>query len=259
MSRMRFVLVHGGFHGAWCWSRLVPEIERLGHEALAIDLPGHGERRSEPSNLANRRDAIVEVMRTGDVLVGHSGGGFDITLAADAASDKVGHLIYLAAGLPLEGRPLVDATGGAAGDDRREQGQVDRLNETIPETVLRPTADGRLEWVDREVAHALFYQDCDADTAAWAFERYSPAPPNILVEPVHLPNFWSAELPRSYILCLQDRALPFATAMTFAGRLGVVPLLIDGSHSPFLSRPAELATMLVAATQTEPVAPPRPF
>jgi hypothetical protein len=88
----------------------------------------------------------------------------------------------------------------------------------------------------------------------WAFAQFSPAPPGILLEAVRLPNFWAAELPRSYILCLQDRALPFATAMNFAGRLGVVPQFIDSSHSPFLSRPRELAVMLSAATQERPVA-----
>ena len=41
---MRFLLIHGGFHGAWCWDRVVPELEQLGHKAVAIDLPGHGER-----------------------------------------------------------------------------------------------------------------------------------------------------------------------------------------------------------------------
>ena len=104
---MRFVLVHGGFHGAWCWSRVIPELEALGHEAVAIDLPGHGERRDEPSSIASRRRAILDVMRDGDVLVGHSGGGYDITVAADAAPDKVGHLVYLAAGLPIEGKVVV--------------------------------------------------------------------------------------------------------------------------------------------------------
>ena len=97
---MRFVLVHGGFHGAWCWSRVIPELEALGHEAIAVDLPGHGERRDEDSTLQNRPHAIIEVMRCGDVLVGHSGGGYDITLAADQVPDLVGHLIYLAAALP---------------------------------------------------------------------------------------------------------------------------------------------------------------
>jgi len=246
---MRFVLVHGGFHGAWCWSHLIPHLERMGYEALAIDLPGHGERRAEPSTLKNRRDAIVEVLEPGDILVGHSGGGFDITLAADAAPDRIGHLIYLAAGLPIEGEPLVRATGGAAAT-----GNVNRLNETIPSTALCQTHDGRLAWTDRDAAAALFYHDCLRETVDWAFARFSPAPPGILLEPVTLPNFWAAELPRSYILCLQDRALPFATAMKFAGRLGVVPHFVDSSHSPFFSRPRELAALLIAAAAEQPVA-----
>jgi pimeloyl-ACP methyl ester carboxylesterase len=253
---MRFVLIHGGFHGAWCWSRVVPELERLGHEALAIDLPGHGQRAHERSELEDRTDAILSVLKPGDVLVGHSGGGFDITLAADAAPEKVGHLIYLAAGLPIEGQTLADAIGSPlkTGDERLE----DRFTDTIPASVLRPDDQGRLEWVDQEAAHQNFYHDCDAETVAWAFARFSAAPPGILVKPITLSRFWSADLPRSAIVCLQDRSLPFATAMKFAGRLGVKPHFIEGSHSPFLSRPAELARLFVSATATHPVAALRP-
>jgi pimeloyl-ACP methyl ester carboxylesterase len=246
---MRFVLVHGGFHGAWCWRYLIPELERLGHQALAIDLPGHGNRRSETSTLGNRRDAIVEVLKPGDVVVGHSGGGFDITLAADAAPNLIGHLIYLAAGLPLEGKPLVLATGGAT-----DQGAVENLNETIPSSALQLTDDGRLAWIDRDAAATIFYHDCSDETIEWALARFSPAPPNILLDPVTLSKFWEAELPRSYIICLQDRALPFATAMRFAGRLGVIPAFMDSSHSPFFSRPAALAQQLVNNSKTSPVA-----
>ena len=65
------------------------ELARLGHDAVAVDLPGHGERRdeTEPTTFANRRAAILDVLQPGDVLVGHSGGGFDITSAADAAPE----------------------------------------------------------------------------------------------------------------------------------------------------------------------------
>jgi pimeloyl-ACP methyl ester carboxylesterase len=250
---MRFLLIHGGFHGAWCWSQLTPELARLGHEALAIDLPGHGERRTEPSTLESRTAAIVNVLKSGDILVGHSGGGFDITLAANAAPERVAHLVYLAAGLPIEGQPLVRATGGAG-----DTGKVDRLNETIPAAVLQQTEDGRLRWTDKDAAAALFYHDCPAEIVDWAFAQFSPAPPAILLEPVRLPSFWAADLPRSYILCLQDRALPFATAMKFAGRLGVVPQFIDSSHSPFFSRPRDLAALLVAATAERPIASLQP-
>jgi pimeloyl-ACP methyl ester carboxylesterase len=204
--------------------------------------------------LSDRRDAIVSVLQDNDVLVGHSGGGFDITLAANAAPERIGHLVYLAAGLPLEGRPLIDAISGAA----REGNDVTQLTGSIPPSALRTTEDGRLEWIDKDVARQTFYQDCDTETVKWAFARLTPAPPEILVEPVSLPNFWAADLPRSFIICLQDRALAYATAMRAAGRLGVMPFYIDSSHSPFLSKPKDLATLLVRATTTKPVASLRP-
>lgn len=110
---MRFLLVHGTSAGAWCWDRVVPEIERLGHEAVALDLPGHGERAEElPTGFASRSEIIDAMLQQGDVLVGHSAGGYDITIAADRAPEKVGHLIYLAAGLPLEGRPIGETMHG---------------------------------------------------------------------------------------------------------------------------------------------------
>jgi pimeloyl-ACP methyl ester carboxylesterase len=56
---MRFVLVHGGFHAAWCWERTIAALEALGHVGVAVDLPGHGARVDEESTLADRRDAIL--------------------------------------------------------------------------------------------------------------------------------------------------------------------------------------------------------
>jgi pimeloyl-ACP methyl ester carboxylesterase len=102
---MRFVFVHGGFHAAWCWEQAIAELESLSHEGFAVDLPGHGVRVDEESTLANRRDAIVSALTLGDVLVGHSGGGFDATLAADAAPDLVSHITYVAS----EGRTYPEA------------------------------------------------------------------------------------------------------------------------------------------------------
>src|SRR5262249_16679779 len=107
---MRFVLVHGGHHGAWCWEKLTPELEALGYDVLAIDLPGSGERLHEKSTLDTWRAALREVIEDGDVLVGHSMGGFAISLAADEVPDKVGRLIYLSAAVPIEGESMGSAT-----------------------------------------------------------------------------------------------------------------------------------------------------
>src|SRR5258708_36569783 len=100
--------------------------------------------RDKWSTLADRRDAIVSVLRPGDVLVGHSGGGYDITLAADAAPHLVSHMVYLAAGLPLEGRTVLEATGGATTQSEGGGAGVTQLmtDETGRLRFLRPEARG---------------------------------------------------------------------------------------------------------------------
>jgi len=252
---MRFVLVHGGFHGAWCWSRTVEALQELGHDAVAVDLPGHGERRdeAEPTTFAGRTEAILAAVEPGDVLVGHSGGGFDVTLAADTAPESVGHVVYLAAGLPREGRTWPEAMA------MRADGSIGDFDVAGMLGHLRIGDDGSMSVATAEGARALFYHDCDDATIEWAFERLCPERAGeTSTVPVSVPAFWAADLPRSYIRCLQDRAKPGWLSDLVAERLGVDPLTIDASHSPFLSRPTELAQLLVEAAGSKPIGPLRP-
>src|SRR5271165_337672 len=134
---MRFVLIPGGFHGAG---------------VLESDDPGT--RKTRP-----RSDAVLEVLRSGDVLVGHSGGVLEITRAADAAPELVSHVVYLAAALPLEGRLMQDALvyrddGGVEGD-YDVTGMLEHLNFG---------ADGSMAFADAEGAKELFYNDCDDES-----------------------------------------------------------------------------------------------
>src|SRR5580704_15273249 len=100
---MRFVLVHGGSVGAFCWENLLPELAALGHEGIAIALPGHGARRGERSTVEGYRDAVLDVLHDGDVLVGNSLGGCVVTVAADAAAQQLRHVIFLAGGPAVDG------------------------------------------------------------------------------------------------------------------------------------------------------------
>ncbi|BBX15638.1 esterase [Mycolicibacterium duvalii] len=262
---MRFVFVHGGFHAAWCWERTINQLAALGHDAVAVDLPGHGARLDEESTLANRREAIVEALAAAaperSVLVGHSGGGFDATLAADARPDLVRHIVYLAAALPREGRTYPEAM--AMRDS--ESGPVELggdFDGDVGEMLgyLHFDEDGAMRFADFDGAWKYFYHDCDEATARWAFDRLGPERfGDTTVTPVSVPRFWDADLPRSFIVCEQDRSMPRWLADTVTRRLGVEQLSIDASHSPFLSRPHELAELLVHAITTSPVAALSPY
>ena len=193
----------------------------------------------------------IERLQAGDILVGHSGGGFDITLAADAASDHVAHITYLAAALPREGRTYPEAMAMREAEDGSFDADVGEML-----SYLHFDEDGAMSFATFEGAWKYFYHDCDEQTARWAFERLCPERfGDTTITPVSVPRFWAADLPRSYIRCLQDRSKPRWLSDVVARRLGVDPLTIDSSHSPFLSRPAELAELLVHAATTTPVAP----
>ncbi len=97
-----FVLVHGAWHGAWCWEKVVPLLQEAGHGVVVPDLPGHGEDGMPISELSMRGYAD-RVIRTVDeqpepvVLVGHSMGGIVVSLVAEARPDRLKKLVYLRA------------------------------------------------------------------------------------------------------------------------------------------------------------------
>ena len=203
---MRFVLVHGASHGAWCWDLLVPELKRLGHEAVAFDLPGAGTRAGEAATLGGYRDAVVEQLQGGDILVGHSMGAAVAVVAADARPDLIGHITLLSGPLPVEGECLSyqstsPSVGGSTSDEELE---------SVSEDNMTFTDDGAAFYWDRDGAYATFYQDCDEDLVDWAAERLLPQPLGPVVEPISVPRFWAADLPRSYLMCLQGPGLAAA-------------------------------------------------
>ena len=109
----QFLLVHGGFHGAWCWRKTVAELEKRGHRAKAIDLPGQGEDQTPLTKvtLGTMVDKIVAEMAglPGQVvLVGHSLGGIAISVTGETVPERIKALVYLSAFLPRDGEALQD-------------------------------------------------------------------------------------------------------------------------------------------------------
>src|SRR5689334_10494576 len=112
---MRFLLVHGAFHGAWCWDPVIRELEAAGHSATAIDLPGAGDDATAIGEVtldsyADRVCAALAAEEAPVVVVAHSMGGMAVTQAAARCPERIAALIYVCAFLPADGQSLVDLT-----------------------------------------------------------------------------------------------------------------------------------------------------
>lgn len=229
-----FLLIHGSGHGAWAWRDLRPALRDLGHEARAIDLPGHGEDATPPEavRLETYRDAILAALGDRTVLVGHSMGGYPITAAADAAPNRIAALVYLCAYVPVAGLSLAD------------------MRRAAPRQPLAPairrSRDGLWFTFDPAMARDLFYHDCPDEAVAFAIPRLCRQP--VLPQETPLAATPRAEaLQRHYILCEDDRAIPPEYQATMArGFPDRAVHRLPTSHSPFFSAPDALARCLDA-------------
>lgn len=224
-----FGLVHGGWGGAWCWERLVPELEARGHRAITMDLPCD----DASATFEDYADVVVDALADAPddvVVVGHSLGGQTIPLVAERR--RVSRLVYLCALLPAMGRSLVEQFGSEEMLDLGYRAGVGEVDE-----------QGRSGWVDPDVARRYFYADCDEVAARAAFDRLRPQAQTPYTETFPLAAF--PAVPATYVLCTEDHMVrPAWSRRAAKDRLGLEPIELPGSHSPFLSRPGELADLL---------------
>lgn len=217
-----FGLVHGGGFGAWCWSRVIPELETLGHRATAVDLTveefAAGAARC--AEVASHAFAQVDDI----VVVGHSIAGLIIPLLASTRSVRC--LIFLHALLPRPGQSVVDQVTA----------QPDMFNPDLA-TITTPF------WEDEAVAVRFLLHDCQPEVAHDAFRRLRPEP-GVLGREITPLQRWP-DVPSAYIVCADDRIANPAWARRVARqRLGVAAIEIPGGHCPMLSRPKQLAEAL---------------
>ena len=230
---MDIVLVHGSYHGAWCWDRLTPELERRGHRVTAMDLPI-----TDPEfGAAEYARAVEQAIprRSKPLLVGHSMGGLIIPIAASHRA--VRRLVFLAAFLPLPGQSAADQRAAEPIDGR------------MPPTTAEWTDLGDDVWmVGPNTATELFFHDAAPADARWATQRLRPQAYRVMHETTPLVA-WPDVESRS-IVCRDDRAInPDWVRSAARDRLGTEAVEIDGAHSPFLTRPTELAAILDAMTR----------
>lgn len=211
------VLVHGAWHGPWCWERLLAELTDVRVHTAALTSTGH-----DPAALGDLyadADAVRQTVSAIDapvVLCGHSYGGVVISEAA-AGVPNVAGLVYLCAF-------QLDVGEALAAD--REPPDWWELH------------DG---YAAARSPHEIFYTDLDVETVASMTPRLGYQALAPFAQPLTRAAW--REIPSTYLVCTQDRAIPVAHQEAMAQRATRV-VRMDTAHSPFLSRPAEVADLL---------------
>ncbi|MEW6474885.1 MAG: alpha/beta hydrolase [Actinomycetota bacterium] len=229
-----FGLIHGAWHGAWCWERLIPELERRGHRAVAVDLPCDDPGATTMDNAKLVADSLAYVDRDGDdlVVVGHSLGG--ITAAVVPLLRPVRKVVLLAALVPRPGCSLAEVMSS----------EPDTTTEEFDSLPRHVGPGGAVTW-DPQVAGPFFYRACDPETARWAAARLRTQVWTTSREPCPLEQWPDCELVS--IVCTEDELLRPAWSRRIARDvLGIEPVELPGGHFPMLSIPGRLADTLTA-------------
>lgn len=233
-----YVLVHGAWVGGWCWHKVVPMLEAEGHRVVALDLPGHGDDRTAVSGMtldANvaRIRAAIDAAEHPVILVGHSMGGMAITQAAEEVPDEIDMLVYLSALLPQDGQ---------SGNDLAE-----RVVDPVLATKMQINASEGTAWIPADVWREAAYGECDDEDFVFATSRHVPESLAAMGTPVRSTAERAGRVSRVYIECLRDRTIPIDGQRAMQQAAGCEHILtIDTDHSPYLSRPRELADHLLS-------------
>ena len=184
-TRRTFVLVHGAWHGGWCWRRVADLLEAKGHKVFAPTLTGLGERShlmNAGINLDTHIMDVVNVIKWEDlddvVLAGHSYGGWPVSGAIEQIGDRVSSVIYLDAFIPENGQRSLDTAS-----DFARKGAMEAM------------AKGE---VSRKGPPASTFHVNEKDQA-WVDSKLTPQPIGLMLQPIKLTGALERVARKTYI------------------------------------------------------------
>lgn len=231
-----FILIHGSWHSSWNWHRVIPILEKQGHKAIAIDLPGMG-RDKTPINEVRMQSTVDKICRLIDtiegkvILVGHSKNGIMISQAAEYRPQKIEKLVYLAAYLIPNGKT------------QKEYSMQDTQGVLKPYVTMHE--DLGAHRLQPEIYKEGLYADCDDHITELAKLLLSYEPVESAITPLQLTQENFGRVPRYYIECTEDKAVtPFIQRKMYTETPCEKVYSLATSHSPFFSKPQELSNIL---------------
>ena len=232
-----FILIHGSWHGSWNWHRVIPILENAGHKVIAVDLPGMGRDKTPIAEVTMKTTvekicSLIDSVEGKVILVGHSKNGIMISQAAEYRPGKIEKLIYLAAYLIPDGKT------------QREYSVQDTEGVLKPYVTQYPELNAHT--LQKEIYREGLYHDCDENIVQLANLLLSHEPVESGITPLQLSEENFGSVPRYYIECLQDKAVtPFIQRKMYTEMSCEKVYSMDTSHSPFFSKPGELASLFM--------------
>lgn len=239
-----FILIHGSWHGGWCFDAVKALLEAEGHEVIAPDLPGMGGDEAElrAVTLQGWSDFVADLCRKATqqpvILAGHSRGGIVISQTAESAPEAIDALVYICA--------MMLPDGMSRADFKQIEGPNPRFD-----AIISPVHNGAGSMVDRARAGAVFAQMSPPNAVEAAMARIVAEPHRPRSTPLQLTAERFGRIQRTYIECTEDRTIPLASQRKMQRLVpGATVMTLWADHSPYLSRPQALAAGLIAAAQS---------
>lgn len=232
-----FVLIHGAWHGGWCWDGVVAELAKAGHTAEAPTMPGHnpGDNRAGIT-LDDYAQAIAAVLKRQTqpvVLVGHSSAGFLLQTAAPLAPEKIERLVFHNAFILPEGKSQFDLVPPEAA-----QGMTAAAN----------ASPDRCVPVIEDFVRGMLMAGESVETQNALIARLVPQPLALFTTPVSSRAFNALTIPKSAVFCRDDASLPPGAYLGMAQGLGEFKLVeLAGGHETLFTKPAAVAQGLLQA------------
>jgi pimeloyl-ACP methyl ester carboxylesterase len=228
-----YVLVHGAWHGGWCWSKVASILRGRGHTVVTPTQTGLGERAhliSKSIDLDLFATDITNVIKFEDlddiILVGHSFGGNAVSGVADNMRDHIRHLIYLDAVILENGQSAFSQLPKDIVEARTKAAQESSGGLSIP--APQPSAFGI----------------SDAAQTSYVQSKLTPHPFNTFVSPLKLANNVGNGLPTTYIVCTEPIYKPLEASRNWVKAAGWKVIEIKSGHDAMVIAPDHLADLL---------------
>lgn len=230
----KYIFIHGAWHSSFCWNHMVvPLIESNGYRTSVINLP-IANRDSGIQDYAKQVCLYLEQQSKPVILVGHSMGAMVANQAYDALPDKVKEIIYIAGCLPRSEESLLRAFERVGNENFHVLGKGMTFLDKI------------YSQIDPNVAGEIFYNDCNSKDIELYKANMSKQNMKIFNESVLYDEAKLNKIPKTYVECLQDNAIPVSAQRKMYSHLENNNVIsVNSSHSPFYSQPQELVRHLI--------------